>query len=553
MVVAEDVLIQEFPDSEQMAEYCIAQGALRRSTDDNGRPTLVVSLRHQFGTDESLSDSQFTPDHLRAWQNDFSGRADERRDEGEWAADRFLQTVGGYLCSSLFLNNRITLANGCATIDYRNDIPSHSLQSLGINREAERKLTAEIIKVFHRALWLQHRGSRMALLVSNKDCVPTAEDRLDQKAMLEYHDLEEEGDGLRSYVAVCMTLLLGQRPLILVDEPELCLHPPQARAIGQFIGENAPTRNRSTVVATHSSDVLRGILDSRCAVTVIRLTNNKGRFRATVASPNDFREATNKPRVRAEEALDGLMADAVVLCEADGDRLVYESTYSTLDSNPIDLRFIPTGGTGGFADPLRLYRKLGTPVAVVGDIDMLLKKEIMTVLVGLAEAEDNKLTQFREESISITTELMEQDERALASVDVGERLLGLSRLWEDTEDRDRVVGGLRTLRREMVSGLRDFKRRGLDGLPEGELRTRVAKTLDDLASVGLFLVPVGQLESWIGHLMQDRVSRQDKSRWARVAAPIIIESPDSPESGDVWAFVGQIRDYLLRERHRLAS
>lgn len=44
--------------------------------------------------------------------------------------------------------------------------------------------------------------------------------------MREYRLIEDEGDGFKSYVAICLTLLLGRRPVVLIDEPEMCLHPP---------------------------------------------------------------------------------------------------------------------------------------------------------------------------------------------------------------------------------------------------------------------------------------------------------------------------------------
>ena len=52
-----------------------------------------------------------------------------------------------------------------------------------------------------------------------------------------YSIIEGEGDGYRSYVGTCLSLLVGIRPVALIDEPELCLHPPQAYHIGRFIGE----------------------------------------------------------------------------------------------------------------------------------------------------------------------------------------------------------------------------------------------------------------------------------------------------------------------------
>ena len=128
-----------------------------------------------------------------------------------------------------------------------------------------------------------------------------------------------------------------------------------------------------TVVATHSSHVLRGILETRPKAHVIRLTRSESTFRGRRLAPAVLSEALSKPRSRSEALLDGLLSDAVVLCEGEGDRIVYESTYRTLSDRGIDIRFLPCDGTGGLADSFRLYAPLAVPAAVIADLDFLVK------------------------------------------------------------------------------------------------------------------------------------------------------------------------------------
>jgi hypothetical protein len=53
---------------------------------------------------------------------------------------------------------------------------------------------------------------------------------------MEQHDPITEGDGYKSYVGACIPLLVGRRPVCLIDEPEMFLHPPHAYRLGRFIG-----------------------------------------------------------------------------------------------------------------------------------------------------------------------------------------------------------------------------------------------------------------------------------------------------------------------------
>src|SRR5829696_9919895 len=97
-----------------------------------------------------------------------------------------------------------------------------------------------------------------------------------------------------------MALLLKQRPVCLIDEPEAFLHPPQAYGLGRFIARYGVSRDVATFVTTHSSQVLRGIVQATDRVEIVRLTRSSGKFRARRLPAEDLVEALNKPTLRAE-------------------------------------------------------------------------------------------------------------------------------------------------------------------------------------------------------------------------------------------------------------
>ncbi len=261
----------------------------------------------------------------------------------------------------------------CPTYDRKSHGPSRTLQSLYWNKAAKTALCEEIVSTFQSAVWVDNTGhAKLVLRVSDSTEMPSADDRLEPEIMDTFRTIETEGDGLRSYAAICTTLLLEQRPLCLIDEPEMCLHPPQAHAMGRFIGAHA-TDATCTIAATHSSHLLRGILETNPRAHVVRLTHVGSAFRACVLTPDLLEEATSKPRSRSEAILEGLLSHAVVMCEAEGDRIVYESVYRSFRERRIDVRFVPSEGTGGFADPIRLYKALEVPTAVIADMDFLAK------------------------------------------------------------------------------------------------------------------------------------------------------------------------------------
>lgn len=53
----------------------------------------------------------------------------------------------------------------------------------------------------------------------------------------EYKQVQNQGDGIKSFTGILLYLMLDYFCTYLIDEPESFLHPPQARIMGQIIGE----------------------------------------------------------------------------------------------------------------------------------------------------------------------------------------------------------------------------------------------------------------------------------------------------------------------------
>jgi hypothetical protein len=465
----------------------------------------------------------------------------------------FLQEFGPFSCSALFLRNRLTLMDTCPNFDAKLAAPTTTLQALYMNGRATNDLQNEITATFKRGLWIDAIGryGKLVVRVTDSPEIPTAEDRLQPDKMLQYREIEDEGDGLRSYVAICSAILLERRPLFLVDEPEMCLHPPQAHAMGRFIGKHV-SEYSGTVISTHSSHVLRGILESNPAAHVIRLSRAGSRFTARLLKPDALAEATSKPRSRSEAMLEGLFSQGVVICEAEGDRIVYESVYRTLKDRKLDIRLIPSEGTGGIADPLRLYASLGVPSAVIADLDFLQNesalKSVCQTLCPDAEASRSLCTR--------AATLMRNVRTAAEPVDLDDVRKQLKSLSEYAADqascRDGILRGKLSELVNQMHRLRKLKEVGVDSIPERwkpndemaiPLRQQATDLVADFASLGLFLVPVGELESWLQVLM-DGVGREDKSRWAMLAAGKIEAVGERDE--DVWVFMRRVIDFLSK-------
>jgi hypothetical protein len=378
LVVASDVRVRK-PEFDPFMRCLEAEGYFSTLTDDGGAQQLKP-LTTYLGSGQPVNPIQ--PMQAQSWYQSFVPSTDptvRRRSE-------FLNYFGRLLVTGLFLERRLTSLNQVGLIDFETQPPQQDLHALYLDDSARSALFDEILASFGKAVWPDtSRGNALALKVSDEGVLPTAEERLSPKRMAKFRTIESEGDGLKSYVATCLALLLGRRPVCLIDEPEMCLHPPQAYNLGRFIGRYGASNETATFVATHSSHVLRGVIQTATSVQIVRLTRRGSRFVGHVVPADTLAEAVAKPTLRAESVLDGIFAQAVVVLEADSDRLVYQTVWETLVNEiRVDVHFTAVGGTGGIADTCRLYRTLKIPIAVVADLDLVADltrlRQVVTVL-----------------------------------------------------------------------------------------------------------------------------------------------------------------------------
>ena len=255
LVVASDLQIEKPPLDPFLR--CLEDEGYFTTIEDESGIKQMRPLTMFLGTGQPPP--QIQPQQAQQWYGSFSPEAPRfARNKSE-----FLNHFGRWLVTALFLNRRLTSLEPTGVIDFLNQPPQHDLHALYLDDKAKGLLLAEMLSSFGKSVWPDmSRGNTMCLKVSQQGILPTAEDRLSHKKMAEFRSIETEGDGMKSYLATCVSLLLGRRPVCLIDEPEMCLHPPQAYNLGRFIGRFGASRDNVTIVATHSSHLLRGVIQT---------------------------------------------------------------------------------------------------------------------------------------------------------------------------------------------------------------------------------------------------------------------------------------------------
>ena len=465
-----------------------------------------------------------------------------KKDESQFssAEDPFLARFGQLLVSQLFLARRLTSMNGVGTQDLLLQPVQNELQALQLDDKAQEVLSSVCLTAFKKGVWLDPtRGGRLQLLVSDQG-LPDYWDRTSLTKMAKHRPIEEEGDGLKSFVTMATALLLKKRPVCLIDEPEMCLHPPQARELGRLIGKYGSTSDTATFVATHSSEILRGALDTGRDIQIVRLIKGPEGFSAHLLQAKELINPFGKPPARSESILDGIFAQSVIVVEGGGDRLVYQAVWQSFGDEIVqDVHFAQVGGTGGIASTLRLYKALSIPVGVVADIDLLTdQNKLRQVLEQMAP-------QGRiEETVSLARGIA-QRLRGLPAVLTEEavreklkQVLDKDVDWDQSGDMQ-MRGELDSLSREIS---RSRKLKNVDSRLPCDLRRDIDQCLKSLKEYGIFLVPMGELEDWLPE--QNLGTRTRKAEFAVEAAAWIQEQ--GRQQDPLWDFVGGVAEYFLQ-------
>ena len=535
LVVAETIEIEK-PPYAALVDCLEREGYVETVEDDGGRKHIRPRTLY-IGSGQPVP--QISSSQADTWYSSYPADAVQN---GKRPND-FLNYFGRMLVTGLFLERRLTSLQAAGVIDFLTQPPQHDLHALYMDDNAQESLWAEMLTSFGRAVWPDtSRGNQMSLKVSDEGMRPSIGDRLSHQKMAGYRSVETEGDGLKSYLATCISLLLGRRPVCLIDEPELCLHPPQAYNLGRFIGRYGASPDTATFVATHSSHLLRGILQTVQDVQIVRLTRPRQSFSAHLVAATELTEALKRPTLRAEAVLDGIFAQVVVVVEADGDRLVYQTTWESLHRDVrIDIHFSTVGGTGGIADTCNLYRSLRIPVAVIADLDMLVDddrmKRVLTALI-----DDSMIREGILNECSAIANAIRDLPPTISAAEVVERMRQIASEPIAWERRDDIA--IKKRLSELASQIDRMRRLKSGGIAaySGELSTKLINAVNTLAVHGVFLVPVGELEGWLAGY-DVSVSKSKKRAWANAASQRIQEI--GHQDRDVWEFVGGVGDYLI--------
>lgn len=424
-------------------------------------------------------------------------------------------------------------------IRFSADAPSHPIHRLYKNPHLEDRLSGYFRKAFGQDL-IVHRlsGNDVPLYSGLRPAEPSGRAGHQQyyAEVERLTKLERQGDGMKSFVSIALFSFVLPKNVLLIDEPEAFLHPPQANLLARMLVQEKP-KDQQLFIATHSADVIRGILDaarskateasapeaarntsklegqtseavsekqsgnikrkSTSRIKIIRLLVRNGKNIACELRPEHLEKFWSDPLLRYSNIIDGLFHDGVVICEADGDCRFYAAMLDairdlTADAHAADLLFTHGGGKARIAAITRALKALDVPVRVIADFDVLSEEQpLRSIIEALGSPWDgNILSDWKLLKYSI-----DHKKPHLETEDV---ISAIQRELSKVKEKHFPAEASKRIREILsrTSAWAQTKATGKAFVPSGEPFHCLERLLGKFQTIGLFVVPVGELERW---------------------------------------------------------
>lgn len=421
----------------------------------------------------------------------------------EWQrSDSVLGGLSRWFCHLLSADERLQICNPPGNIALARDNPSHPFHFLLRDDKLEARLSEKFRKAFGVDL-VVHRnaGNSVPVHVGTRPIPEPGEDRVSIPYIQRLETLptlHSQGDGMRSFAGVLLATSVGRENIVLIDEPEAFLHPPQARQLGATLVQEK-AEERQLFIATHSTDIVRGILETESpCVRVLRIRRAGQTNSIRVLNSDRIKQLWGDPLLRYSNILDGLFHESVIVCEADADCRFYSAVLDALvsthpdDTKKPDLMFTHCGGKARLPVVIRALREVDVPVRAVSDFDVLADEQPLRSIV---------------EALGLEWAAVEGDWRTVkTSIDAKKPDLTTAEVRQEIEA---VFAGLTTTTfpsaaRTTISSIlkrtspwAHAKLAGKAFVPSGEPTRACDRLLATLRAAGLFVVEVGELEGYV--------------------------------------------------------
>lgn len=319
-------------------------------------------------------------------------------------------------------------------------------------------------------------------------------DTREARCLLEsLENLNDQGDGIRSAVAILASLITTTHSLYLIDEPETFLHPPQARILGRNIVDLS--QNKQCFISIHNIDLLRGMLEknyARIKIIKINRTDNVNEF--YVLDNDSIKVVSDDKNLKYSNILNGLFYNTVVLCENESDCKFYSALLEKIDNDCYqNTLFCAVGGKDQFKIIIPLLNKLKINFLVIADLDLINNRDKLKDLINSIETNKyNQISSIHNDFLNLFES--KTDDQVKKQSEIKEEILSF--ITDTPYMSDETASKIRQVLKN-ISHLKLLKNCGKSCLPAGECVQKYNQIINFLNKSNIFVVECGEIERFI--------------------------------------------------------
>jgi AAA domain, putative AbiEii toxin, Type IV TA system len=406
-----------------------------------------------------------------------------------------------FFCTDIGTGNRLQGANSVEGFAAYTDVPSHPIHVVFAENDIANLVCSYFRRAFEKDLFPLYAGGRTCtLLVGDKPPLQPGEDRISttyiKRVISATSRIEDQGDGMRAFATVLLWLLTTRsQSIVVLDEPEAFLHPPQARLLGEIIAKERPQHSQ-LFVSTHSSDVLQGLMSAATSdMRIIRLQREGSINKARELSKAKLKKITTDPLMQYSGVLTAIFHERAFITAADADCMFYNSILalpSIHGARQPDAMFIHGGGKDRMYALAEALRAVDVKTDVIVDIDILRGDD---GLERLAKAVGVDWASIQSEAKALRTAI-DGRKAQLSSADV---ILEVGKLLSTLPK----TGPLPDAERKQIENIlkqsspwAPVKEGGKASLPPGQPTQQFNKIDSVCSQSGLWIAPVGEMEGF---------------------------------------------------------
>lgn len=351
------------------------------------------------------------------------------------------------------------------------------------------------------------------------DDISQSNSRKAKQKLKKLENLHEQGDGIRSAVAILSSLIVSTQSIFLIDEPEVFLHPPQAKSLGNILVKL--TKGKQCFISTHSIDFIKGLLESNSKrIKIVKINRNDNYNTFNILENVSVQEITNNNSLKYSNILNGLFYKKVVLCEDESDCKFYSFILENINPSIYqDTLFCGVGGKDRFKIIIPLLKKLNIEWCVIADLDLINNKKKLEDLMNAVQVNEyNKIESEHKKFLELypkkNSKIIKNRQNIKSEI---EKIL-------DSDDSENITKEESDKIKLVIKDYSKFeilKQKGKCSIKSKECLKNYNSIVEKLSFLKIHLVEVGELEkfipkiklkgnSWVEEVLKKHVDIKDK-------------------------------------------